>query len=149
MGPSVFLLFSFFSPMGLFLGLRLGSKIFLEPTNVDYQFLFWKAKFWAFFTFLGHSGLFFFGPLGLFWGSRSGSKIFLNLLMQTINSCFGFNMTIWFNMTKQDFKPYRANYEGLNGLGKCFFHFSATKSSYLTIELSNYLTIQLSNYLTI
>ena len=39
----------------------------------------------------------------------------------------GFNMTIWFNMTKQDYKPYRANFEGLNGLGTCFSHFLATK----------------------
>ena len=36
-------------------------------------------------------------------------------------------MTIWFNMTKQDYKPYRANFEGLNGLGTCFSHFLATK----------------------
>ena len=76
MGPSVFLLFSFFSPMGLFLGLRLGSKIFLEPTNVDYQFLFWKAKFWAFFTFLGHSGLFFLARWGFFGGQGQVQKYF-------------------------------------------------------------------------
>ena len=43
-------LLDFFGPLGaisldllgLFLGSRSGSKTFLELTNVDYQFLFWK-----------------------------------------------------------------------------------------------------------
>ena len=34
--------FTFLGLSRLFLGWRSGSKTFLEPTNVDYQFLFWK-----------------------------------------------------------------------------------------------------------
>ena len=68
------------------MGFRSGSKTFLEPANVDYQFLFWKyspiflfliqpnvGPFCTFWAPLGY----FFGPLGLFLGSRSGSKTFL------------------------------------------------------------------------
>ena len=68
-----------FGPLRLFLGSRSGSNTFLEPTNVYYQFLFWKyspiffflirPKFWDFLHFLG--------PLMLFLGLRSDSKTFL------------------------------------------------------------------------
>ena len=64
----------FFGPFRAFyclLGSRSGSKIFLEPTNLDYQLLFWKcslnlAKFWALLHFLD--------PWRLFLGSGSGFK---------------------------------------------------------------------------
>ena len=44
-GSRVFFLTYFLAVLpffGLFLGLGSGSKIFLGPTNVDYQFWFWK-----------------------------------------------------------------------------------------------------------
>ena len=92
----VFFLFSFlFGPMGLFWGSRSGSKTLLEPTNVDDQFLFWKyspiflfsirPNFWPFWALRGY----FLARWGYFWGQDQVLKQFWNLLMQTINFCFG------------------------------------------------------------
>ena len=68
-----------FFPLGLFLGLRSGSNTFLEPSNVDYQFWFWKYSPIFLILLRPNLGPFFalFGPLGLFLGLRSGSKTFL------------------------------------------------------------------------
>ena len=52
-----------FFPLGLFLGLRSGSNTFLEPSNVDYQFWFWKYN--PTFLFLT---LPYFGPFCIFLG---------------------------------------------------------------------------------
>ena len=67
----------FFGAFGLFLGVRI--KTFLEPNNVDYQFLFWKYSPIFLFSIRPNFGLFwnFLGPLGLFLGLGSGSKTFL------------------------------------------------------------------------
>ena len=51
-----------FGPLGLFLGSRSGSKTILEPTNVDYQFLFWKYSPIFLFLLGQISGLF--SPFG-------------------------------------------------------------------------------------
>ena len=82
----------FCGPLGLFLGSRSGSKTFSEPTNVDYQFLFWKyspiflffysAKFWAFFCT-------FWALRGYFWGWGKVQKLFWDLLIQANNFYFG------------------------------------------------------------
>ena len=55
----------FFCHFGLFLGSGSGSKTFLEPTNVDYQFLFWKYS--PIFLFLIRPN---FGPFCTFWALR-------------------------------------------------------------------------------
>ena len=67
-----------FGPLGLFLGSSSGSKIFLEPSNVDYQFLFWKYSPIFLFSIRPNFGPFLnlFGPSGLFFGLGSCSKIF-------------------------------------------------------------------------
>ena len=85
LGPLVF-----FGQLGLFLGSRSGSKTFLEPTTVNYQFLFWKYSpiflfsIWQnlgpFCTFWALRG-YHFGLLGLFWGQGQVQKYFRNLLM--------------------------------------------------------------------
>ena len=62
MRPSVFF---FLVLWGNFLGSRSGSKTFLEPTNVDYQFLFWKYR--PIFLFLIRPT---FGPFCTFWALR-------------------------------------------------------------------------------
>ena len=56
---------NFFGPMGLFLASRSVWKTFLEPTNVDYQFLFWKYS--PIFLFLIRPN---FGPFCTFWALR-------------------------------------------------------------------------------
>ena len=68
-----------FFPLGLFLGLRSGSNTFLEPTNVDYQVLFWKYSPIFLFSIRPNFGPFwnFLGPSGLFLGLGSVSKTFL------------------------------------------------------------------------
>ena len=67
-------------PLGLILGSRSGSKTFLEPTNVDYQFWFWKyspifclksAKIGAFLPFLTLQGY--------LWGWSQVRKLFSNI----------------------------------------------------------------------
>ena len=89
----------FFLPYGAIFGVEVRLKTFLEPTNVDYQFLFWKyspiflflirPKFWPFFTFSALRMVFFFACWGYFWGRGQVQKYFWNLLMQTINFYFG------------------------------------------------------------
>ena len=76
-----------FWPVGLFLGSRSDSKIFLEPTNVDYHFLFWKYST-IFLFFIGPN----FGPFstfwalwGYFWGGGQVQKLFWDLLTLTNN----------------------------------------------------------------
>ena len=68
-----------FGPLGLFLGSRSDSKTFLELTNVDYQFLFWKYSpiFWFFIRPNFGPFLHFLGSSGLFLGLGSGPKTFL------------------------------------------------------------------------
>ena len=88
----------FFCPLGLFLGSRSGSKTFLEPTNVEYQFLFWKYShiFWflirpnfgPFFYFLSPSG-FLFGPIGAILGVEVRLKNIFGTYKCLINFCFG------------------------------------------------------------
>ena len=82
----------FFCPLGLFLESRSGSKTFLEPTNIDYQFLFWKCSSPIFLFFIRTNfGLFctFWALRGYFWGWGQTQKIFLDLLTQTNNFYFG------------------------------------------------------------
>ena len=55
----------FFGPLGLFLGSRSGSNTFLEPIDIDYQFLFWKYSPIFCFQFGKILGL-----LGIFWALR-------------------------------------------------------------------------------
>ena len=77
LGPSR----SFFWSLRAIFGSGSGSKICLEPTNIHYQFLFWKCS--PIFLFLNMQNLWpflhFLGPLGLFLGLGlgSGSKLFL------------------------------------------------------------------------
>ena len=100
--PYLFFLFClwsyFFGSFGLFFGSGSGSKTFLEPTNVDYQFflevqsylfVFKWAKYWAFFDFLG--------PCGQLLGLQSDLKTFLGptyidnqFLFWNYHSIFGF-----------------------------------------------------------
>ena len=80
-----------FGPLGLFLGSRSGSKTFLEPTNVDHQFLFWKyspiflfliwPNFGPFCTFWAFRGYFILARWGYFWGRGQVQKHFWNLLI--------------------------------------------------------------------
>ena len=87
--------------MGIFLGLMSGSKFFLESTNVDYQFLFWKYSPIFLFSIRPNFGLFwnFLGPLGLFLGSGSDSKTFVWKFSPTclflIQQHFGLFCTFW------------------------------------------------------
>ena len=82
-----FFLFFFSCPIGLFLGSRAGSKTVLEPTNADYQFLFWKYST-IFLFFIGPN----FGPFctfwGYFWGWGQVQKLFWNLCRQSKNFYF-------------------------------------------------------------
>ena len=72
----------FFGLLGLFLGSRSGSKIFLEPTNVDYQFLFWKYSPIFLFFIRPNFGPFctFWALRGYFWGWGQVQKLFWDLL---------------------------------------------------------------------
>ena len=67
-----------FWSFGICLGLRLGSKTFWEPTNVDYQFLFWKCN--SIFLFLIRPNLepflYVLGHSQLFWGKVQVQKLF-------------------------------------------------------------------------
>ena len=72
----------FFDLLGLFLESRSGSKIFLEPSNVDYKFLFWKYSP-IFLFFIGPIlGLFctFWALRGYFWSWGQVQKLFWDLL---------------------------------------------------------------------
>ena len=64
--------------IGLFFGSRSGSKTFLELTNVDYQFLFWKYSHIFLFKFRPNLGPFYtFRALrGYFWGWGQVQKLF-------------------------------------------------------------------------
>ena len=69
-----------FGHLGLLLGSRTGSKIFLEPTYVDHQLWFWKYR--PIFSFLipPNLGLFaVLGLLGLFLGLVQVQKLYWNL----------------------------------------------------------------------
>ena len=64
---------------GAIFGVEIRLKIFLEPTDVDYQFLFLKCSPIFLFLILPYLGPFlhFLVPSGLFLGVGSGSKTFL------------------------------------------------------------------------
>ena len=69
---------SFFGPFGAIFGFRVRFKTFLEPYNVDYQFLCWKWN--SIFSFLiwpnlGHFCTFW-ALGGYFWGSGQIQKLF-------------------------------------------------------------------------
>ena len=74
-GPSGYL----FGALRLLLGSGSGSKTFLEPINVDYQFLFWEVQPYFSFYFgpIWDNFFYFLGPSGLFFRLLSGSKTFL------------------------------------------------------------------------
>ena len=101
----------FFGPMGLFLRSRSGSKTFLEPTIIDYKFLFWKYN--PIFLFLMRPN---FGPFctlgafGAIFGVEVRFKSFLGpiyidqqllfwlniaILMKTKLSAFDFDCRLW------------------------------------------------------
>ena len=65
-----------FGPLELFLVRDQLQNIFLEPTNVHYQFCFGSVSFCFWFGKIGGFSHFF-CPLGLFLGLRSGLKTFL------------------------------------------------------------------------
>ena len=78
----------FFGLLGLFLGSRSGSKTFLEPTNVDYQFLFWKYSPIFLFFIRPNFGPFFafFGLFGaIFWVGVSSKNFFGTCLHRLTN----------------------------------------------------------------
>ena len=89
---------TFLSPLGLFLALwsyfwgrDQVQNTFLEPTNVDYHFLFWKCI--PIFLFFIQPN---FGPFCTFWALRGYfqgwgqvQNLFLDLLTQTNNFYFG------------------------------------------------------------
>ena len=66
-----------FSPLGLFLDQDQVQNTLLEPTNLDYQFWFWKCSpiflflIWPnlgpFLALLGPSGLFYLPFMAIFW----------------------------------------------------------------------------------
>ena len=71
--------FALFGPLGLFLGLRSGSKTFLEPTYIVTQLWLWKYTPIFLLLLQPNLGPFlpFLGLLGLFLGLGSDSKTFL------------------------------------------------------------------------
>ena len=77
-----------FFPLGLFLGLRSGSNTFLEPTNVDYQFLFWKYSPIFLFSIWPNFGPFcnFLGPSGLFLGLGFRLKNFFGTCLHRLTT---------------------------------------------------------------
>ena len=81
----------FFGPFGVFCGRDQIPNTFVQPTNADYQFLFWKCSPTFLFLILPKFGPFlhFLGPSGLFFGVGVRLEFFWDLLMQTINFSFG------------------------------------------------------------
>ena len=78
----------FSCPLGLFLGSRSGSKTFLEPTNVDYQFLFWKYSpiFWFFIRPNFGPFFAFFGLFGAIFGVGVRSKNFFGTCLHRLTT---------------------------------------------------------------
>ena len=82
------LFFFLFCSMGLFLGSRSGSRTFLEPTNIDYQFLFWKYSPILLFSFRPNFGRFwiFFGSFGAIFGVRVRFKNFFGTCLHRLTT---------------------------------------------------------------
>ena len=79
----------------LFLDWIWGSKRFLKPVYVDYQFWIWNYSPICFFSFGRFWGLFgsFWALWGYFWGWGQVQILFWDLLTQPNNFCFG---SMWF-----------------------------------------------------
>jgi len=124
----------FFLPYGAIFGVEVRLKTFLEPTNVDYQFLFWKyspiflflirPNFWLFFTFSALRG-YFFCLLGLFLGSRSGSKMFLEPTNVGYQFLFWKYRPIFLFFIRPNFGPF-CTFWALFGVGVRFKDFFGT-----------------------